>query len=360
MKQRSGTDKRKLAALRRALLAWFADEARDLPWRRTRDPYAIWLSEIMLQQTRVEAAIPYFERFQKAFPTVQHLAAASEDRVLKVWEGLGYYSRARNLHKAARVIVHERNGQFPRTADEWRQLPGVGPYTAGALASIASGLAEPAVDGNILRVLARIFAIDESIDEPATRQRIWDLAATLLPHKSAGDFNQALMDLGARICIPRKPHCMACPVHRWCDAYQQGVQDTLPVRAAKKAIPHQTIVVAVIRRNGRYLIGRRPAGGLLGGLWEFPGGKVEPGESHEQALTREVREETGIEIRVGEKIATVDHAYSHFTVTLHVYACQAAAGKPEARYHTVLKWVTRKDLDKYAFPAANRRFLKEL
>jgi A/G-specific adenine glycosylase len=352
--------KGKQASLRRVLLGWFAREARDLPWRRTSDPYRIWLSEIMLQQTRVEAVIPYYERFLKAFPTVRDLAAAREDAVLKAWEGLGYYSRARNLHKAAKVIVGDHAGQLPETAEQWRQLPGIGPYTAGAIASIASGLAETAVDGNVLRVLSRIFGIGESIDESATKELIGSIAAALLPRKQAGAFNQALMDLGARVCIPRRPRCVACPVSRWCDAYRHGIQDQLPVRTAKKAIPHHEIVVAVVRRNGRYLIGKRPTSGLLGGLWEFPGGKIEPGETHEQALVREVREETGLEVSVGACIATVDHAYSHFAVTLHVYACEAIAGRARAHFHSELKWVLRSQLDGYAFPAANRRFLDRL
>jgi len=357
MKQPVDVPKAKRARLGRKLLAWYARNARTLPWRLTRDPYRIWLSEIMLQQTRVEAAIPYYQRFLMAFPTVQHLAAAAEDQVLKVWEGLGYYSRARNLHKAARMIVTQRAGRMPHTADEWRQLPGVGPYTAGAIASIVSNLPAPAVDGNILRVLARIFAIDDSIDEPATRERIWRIAAELLPPKSAGRWNQALMDLGAAICIPGKPRCMTCPVRQACDAFQQGLQDYLPVRRPKKALPHHHIVVAVIKKNGRYLIGRRPEGGLLSGLWEFPGGKIEPGETHEQALLREVKEETGLTIRPGDRIATVDHAYSHLSVTLHVYACQVTGGTHRARYHTQLKWVTKAQMERYAFPTANRRFM---
>ncbi len=343
--------------LRRALLRWYGEEARDLPWRRDRDPYRIWLSEIMLQQTRVETVIPYFERFLSAFPTVQDLAAASEDSVLKVWEGLGYYSRARNLHRAAKVLVDEYQGGWPETAEQWRALPGIGEYTAGAIASIASGLAEPAVDGNVLRVIARLFAIGESIDETPMRERVRTLVQQLLPRGRAGDFNQALMDLGARVCVPRRPRCDACPVRRLCEAYKRGLQNELPVRRARKAVPHYDVAVAVIRRGNRYLIGRRPVGGLLGGLWEFPGGKVEAGESHEEALVREAREETGLAIHVGEKIAVVDHAYSHFAVTLHVYACEVASGRALAKYHTLLKWVRSADFGQYAFPAANRRFL---
>lgn len=360
MTQSGNKRKDKQTALRRVLLGWFAREARDLPWRRTRDAYHIWLSEIMLQQTRVEAVIPYYERFLKAFPTVEDLAVASEDAVLKAWEGLGYYSRARNLHRAAKIIVRERGGQWPESAAQWEQLPGIGPYTAGAIASIALCLAEPAVDGNVMRVLSRIFGVQESIDGPAGKERIWSIATDLLPRRQAGAFNQALMDLGARICIPRRPRCTLCPAARWCEAYERGIQDQLPVRRSKKVIPHHNIVVAVIRRGGRYLIGRRPSQGLLGGLWEFPGGKIEPGETHEQALVREVEEETGLTVRVGEKIATVEHAYSHFAVTLHVYGCEVEAGRAHAHYHSELKWVVRGGLSRYAFPAANRKFLDRL
>ncbi len=347
-------------ALRRALLRWFSREARDLPWRRTRDPYHIWLSEIMLQQTRVEAAIPYYERFLRTFPTVRDLAGAHEDRVLKAWEGLGYYSRARNLHRAAKVIVEDRGGRWPETAEQWRQLPGVGPYTAGAIASIVSDLPEPAVDGNVLRVLARIFAITDSIDEAAVKAQIYDIAAAILPRKRAGAFNQALMDLGARICVPRRPRCEACPVSRWCEGFARSIQDALPVRRPKKPVPHHDIAVAAIRRSGRYLIGRRPPQGLLGGLWEFPGGKIEPGETPQDAVVREVREETGLRVRVGPRLATVEHAYSHFSVTLHVYACEVLAGRARPRQHSALKWVTRARLGDYAFPSANRRFLDRL
>lgn len=360
MKQLQDLARRKRLPLRRALLAWFAEEARDLPWRQTRDPYRIWLSEIMLQQTRVEAVIPYYLRFTAAFPTVQTLAAAGEDQVLKAWEGLGYYSRARSLHKAARLLVRDGGGRWPATAEQWRQLPGVGPYTAGAIASIANDLPEPAVDGNVLRVLSRIFAIEESIDEQAARQRIWDIAGIILPRRAAGAFNQALMDLGARLCVPKRPRCTTCPVRNWCDALRRGIQDDLPVRTPRKPIPHHDIVVAAIRRRGRYLIGKRPAGGLLGGLWEFPGGKVEPDESHEQALQREVREETGLSVQLVLRLATVEHTYSHMAVTLHVYLCEAAAGQARAYYHEELKWIPRPQFDRYAFPAANRRFMDRL
>jgi len=348
------------AGFRRRLLAWFRRNARNLPWRRTRDPYRIWVSEILLQQTRIEAVIPYYNRFIETFPTVAALAAAGQDEVLKAWEGLGYYSRARHLHAAARILVDECGGRFPKTSEGWRKLPGVGPYTAAAVASIAFGEPAPALDGNVQRVLARLFAVTSRIDKSATRRHLRWLAEALISPKAPGDFNQAMMDLGASICTPKRPRCRECPVRRYCRAYATGRQEDLPVRRAGKAIPHHEIVAAVIRKNGRFLLGKRPEGGMLAGLWEFPGGKVEPGETHEQALVREVKEETGIEVRVGGRIATVDHAYSHFTIRLHAYACEHVAGKPRKLYHTELKWVPRSRLKRYALPAANRKFLDRL
>ncbi len=352
------TDKR--TALRRALLGWFRKHARDLPWRRTRNPYRIWLSEIMLQQTRVETVEPYYRRFLETFPTVGTLADAKPDRVLKLWEGLGYYTRARNLHRTAKVVTTEHAGRFPRTAKALQQLPGVGRYTAGAIASIAFSEAAPILDGNVKRVLARIFDIQACIDETDTVNRLWDLATELVPKKDPGDFNQSMMELGARICTPRSPDCTACPIRAHCAAHASGRQEKLPIRRKRKPIPHYQIVVAAIRRNGRYLIGKRPPDGLLGGLWEFPGGKVERGESRPAALRREVAEECGIAIAVGRKIASVDHAYTHFKITLHAYACEPAGGRIRAKYHDALKWVPPSQFDRYAFPAANHKFLSRL
>lgn len=349
----------KIAGIQRGLLAWYRQSARDLPWRRARDPYRVWLSEIMLQQTRVETVIDYFERFTREFPTLPDLAAAPEDRVLKLWEGLGYYSRARNLHKAAQLLA-QRNGEFPHSAEEWMQLPGVGRYTAGAIASIAFGQRAPVLDGNVKRALSRLYLIEEMIDEASTINRLWALADRLTPARKPGDFNQAIMELGARVCLPRNPRCEACPVIQWCAAYAEGKQTELPRRKIKPQVPHKEVVAAAIARNGRYLLGKRPPDGMLGGLWEFPGGKVEPGESLEEALRRELREELGIETQVGERIASVDHAYTHLRVTLHLFACEIVSGKPQPLYHTDIKWVTRRRLREHAFPKANLKFLDRL
>lgn len=342
------------AVLRRRLLCWYDRSARALPWRRTSDPYRIWISEIMLQQTQVETVVPYYRRFVKTFPDVFRLAAAPEDRVLKLWEGLGYYGRARNLRRAARRIVAEYGGDFPATAAGWLELPGVGRYTSGAIASIAFGEAAPVLDGNVKRVLARVFGIDQDVDRPATLARLWELAAALVPDRRPGDFNQALMELGACLCRPRDFRCGECPLRMLCRAAAEGRQAGLPVRRRKAAGPHYQVTAAVIERGGKVLIGKRPGKGLLGGLWEFPGGKVQAGETHAQALAREIREELGAEVRVGRHIVSVDHAYTHFSITLHAYSCRLENGeRPAAREHDDLKWVRREELGRYAFPKAD-------
>ena len=344
-------------SIRRALLKWFREDARDLPWRKTKDPYFIWLSEIILQQTRVDQGLPYYLRFTRAFPTVRDLADAPEEAVLKLWEGLGYYTRARNLHKAAKLVVNEYGGELPKKAEMLQFLPGIGRYTAGAISSIAFGERAPIVDGNVKRVLARIYDMNACIDTPEVEKELWALAESLVPPGNPGDFNQSMMELGARICTPKKPDCASCPVQKQCQGYAAGVQESLPVRKAKKAVPHKEIVVAVIKVDGNYLLGRRPSEGFLGGLWEFPGGKLEKGETHQQALVRECKEELGVDVKVGGMIATVKHAYTHFKVTLNVYSCVIMKGKPEAKTHSELRWVPYGEFKDYAFPKGNHKFM---
>ncbi|NLO32885.1 MAG: A/G-specific adenine glycosylase [Candidatus Hydrogenedentes bacterium] len=342
------------------LLAWFEDEARDLPWRRTKDPYRIYLSEIMLQQTRVDQGLPYYERFLERFPDLKSLADAEEEEVLKQWEGLGYYTRARNLHRTARILMEQYKGNFPDTPEVLQLLPGIGKYTAGAIASIAFNKAAPVLDGNVKRVLARINALKASIDASAVQQQLWAMAGSLLSQKEPGDFNQAMMELGARICTPKTPDCHDCPVQVHCEAYKLGSQEELPMRSVKKTVPHHEVVVAVLCKGEGYLIGKRPSTGFLGGLWEFPGGKLEAGENHQQALIRECREELGIEIEPGGLITVAKHAYTHFKVTLNVFRCRVVKGKPRPNFHTELKWVTRDEFDDYPFPKGNHKFLKLL
>jgi len=346
--------------VRQALLGWFAENAQDLPWRRTGDPYAIWISEIMLQQTRVQAVVPYYERFLGRFPTVRQLARARLDTVLKLWEGLGYYSRARNLHRAAQEIVARFGGHLPSSREELRTLPGIGRYTAGAIVSIAFGRREPLVDGNVTRVLCRIFRLKGSPKDTSVQERIWALAAKLVPERHAGQFNQALMELGREICVPRHPRCADCPVNEFCDARLHGEQDLLPTRRPRKPLPFHTVAVGVICRKGRILIDKRRPEGLLGGLWEFPGGKKRRGEALETALRREVREELALTVRVGRLLAVVDHAYSHFRVRIHAFECTCASGTPRCLACAECKWVRPGDLGRYAFPAANKRIIEIL
>jgi A/G-specific adenine glycosylase len=273
----------------RLLTQWYQSHSRDLPWRASKDPYRIWISEVMLQQTRVETVIPYYARWMAVFPNLESLSKAGEQEVMQLWEGLGYYSRARNLVKAAHVLITEYQGKFPDTVQELKKLPGVGEYMAGALASIALGRDEIALDGNGLRVIARLVVYTAPINTPASKQAIGDIMRQMLPSGSAGDFNQAIMDLGSLICTPRNPLCASCPLHSECRAFLQGKPEAYPIKARKTPIPHYVVVAAVIRVGNKVLIDKRKADGLLGGLWEFPGGKVEAGEDLPGALKREFR-----------------------------------------------------------------------
>lgn len=347
-------------SIRRHLLTWFDLNARDLPWRHTTDPYAVWLSEIMLQQTQVETVKAYYVRFLKRLPTVTDFAKAPLDTILKLWEGLGYYSRARNAHKAAKQVVTDFGGEFPKTVDGLQQLSGIGRYTAGAIASIAFGVRAPLVDGNVIRILCRIFCLYGNPSTSAMQKQLWALASDLVPAKRPGDFNEAMMELGATVCHRQSPNCEACPLNRVCLAYQQGVQAQLPERVKRKARPKYQVAVGVIYKRGRILIDKRPAEGLLGGLWEFPGGKKKSGESFEQALKREVREELDIEIQVKQKLVEVDHAYTHFEVQLHVYTCEFVSGEPKCLACTDIKWVFPSQLGCYAFPTANRKIFPHI
>lgn len=347
------------AAFRLNLTAWYRRVRRDLPWRRVRDPYRIWISEVMLQQTRVDQMTPYYERFLAALPTIEDLAAASEDEVLKAWEGLGYYSRARNLHRAAQIVAGDFGGQVPRDYADFRALPGVGPYTAAAVLSIAFGQPYAVVDGNVLRVLARAFGWEVPVNRPAVRARFQLLADELLPPADAGDYNQAVMELGATVCTPRNPRCPSCPLKKVCVARAQKRQHALPVKEKKKPRPHHHVSVALLTRDdGRFLIQRRPSRALLGGLWELPGGKREQGETDAQACARELREELGVEARVGERVARADHAYSHFTVTVTAFACRVARGEPQTELET--RWIALEERDAYAFPKANHKLFAQI
>ena len=347
--------------MQRALLAWYARHGRKMSWRRkAADPYATWVSEIMLQQTRVAAVEPYFQRWMKRFPRLADLAGADLDDVLKAWEGLGYYSRARNLHKAAREMLARFGGRVPDSVEDLLTLPGIGPYTAGAIASIAYNRDEPVLDGNVIRVLCRLCCIDANIASSATKARLWALARQWLPAGRAGTFNQAVMDLGAMICLPAAPQCALCPLGRFCLANRRGRQGDLPRKALRKTVPHYEVVAAVVWRGGKILIDRRAEKGLLGGMWEFPGGKIEPGETPEGALKREVAEELGIGVEVGKRLITVKHAYSHFTITMQVFHCRCRSGRKADLGCSASRWVLPEQLEDFAFPAANRKVVHAL
>jgi A/G-specific adenine glycosylase len=346
--------------VRRRLLAHYDRRARDLPWRRTRDPYAIWISEVMLQQTRVETVRERWGAFLERFPDVRTLSRAREASVLKAWEGLGYYRRARYLRRAAQLIASEHGGVLPDDEDRLRALPGFGAYTAAAVASIAFGRRTAVVDGNVQRVLARVLNEEADVTRAAGRRAIQAAADALVPAGRPGDWNQAVMELGATVCTPRAPACSDCPIAADCAGRAAGRPERLPRRPRRGAAPHHDIAAGLVWREDRVLIARRPAAGLLGGLWEFPGGKRRAGESLEEACVREVREETGLDVCVLRPFVTLEHAYTHFRITLHLFHCEAGAGRPRPLGCEAPRFVTVAQLDRYAFPRANRRAIEAL
>ncbi|WNQ12097.1 A/G-specific adenine glycosylase [Paenibacillus aurantius] len=343
----------------RELTAWYQRGNRDLPWRRSRNPYHIWVSEIMLQQTRVETVIPYFNRFMEKFPTIDALADAPEEDVLKAWEGLGYYSRARNLQAAAQEVKESYEGKVPDTPEAISSLKGVGPYTAGAILSIAYNKPEPAVDGNVMRVLSRFFLLEDDIAKPSTRGKIEKLARALIPAGSAGDFNQALMELGATVCTPRSPHCLVCPVMERCGARLEGRTDELPVKTkAKPPRPESRAAAFITDAAGRLLVRQRPQDGLLARLWELPhvplseGGREEASrEADKRALRERLAAEDGLRVVPGEWLTDAEHTFSHLRWDMRVYRGRLAhePGEPEA-LPPAYRWMGRDEMGSYAFP----------
>jgi A/G-specific adenine glycosylase len=347
-------------AIAGALLDWFARYQRDLPWRRSRDPYRIWVSEVMLQQTRVETVIPYYERWFARFPTLKSLAEAPEDEVLKAWEGLGYYSRARNLHEAVKEVVARYGGEVPDDEEAVRSLKGVGPYTAGAILSIAFNRAVPAVDGNVMRVLSRLFSIGDDITKPQTRQGMEALARELIPAGQANAFNQALMELGALVCTPTSPKCLACPVAEFCTARQEGDPERFPVKAKAKPPREIDLVAVVLEHEGRFLIRRRPADGLLGGLWEFPVGEV--ASTPAAAVHETIRATYGLPVLLEAHLTDVRHVFTHLVWKLKAYYATVA---PEGAQSLpaegpALRWVRLDELAHFAFPVAHQKVIAAL
>ena len=354
------------------LVAWHALHQRELPWRATaagtRDAYAVWISEIMLQQTRVDTVVDYFNRWIVYFPTIEALAAADLQTVLKVWEGLGYYARARNLHKAAQQLVAEHRGSIPGDRQSLLDLPGIGDYTVGAILSLAFNQPEPILDGNVKRVLSRLDDIDQPITETATLKLLWRLARALVeaaPVGDAGACNEAIMELGALICTPVNPRCLICPINDLCAAAANGTQQQRPVIPPKKPTPHYDVAAGIIWQGkpyqSRLLIAQRPAEGMLGGLWEFPGGKLEAEDVDLRAcLRREIEEELAIQIEVGAQLTTVRHAYTHFRITLHAFHAQHTSGEPQTLGVADWRWVTFDELAAFPFPVTDQKIIGAL
>jgi A/G-specific adenine glycosylase len=349
-----------------ALLSWYDGNGRDLPWRDHPEAYAILVSEIMLQQTTVPAVIPYFKRWMENYSTVEDLAKADLEEVLLQWEGLGYYSRARNLHAAARKIVSEHRGAIPDDPVTLKELPGIGDYTAAAIASIAFGIRAPALDANNLRVWSRLLASSD-------KKRIARVFARVLSPDRPGDFNQALMDLGSSVCTAKNPDCLVCPLILWCRAYRKGKVSEYPEKKTRPDTTHIEAAIGIVVRDGKILVQRRPDTGLMAGLWEFPGGKIgkpsgggktgrgrggeTTSEAPEEAVVREVREETGLRVQVCEKLGVFNHAYTRFRVKLHVFICKRKAGTV---HNVSAKWVTLEELEGLAMPSVNRKIVRKL
>jgi A/G-specific adenine glycosylase len=352
------------------LAAWHDQQQRSLPWRAApaglRDPYAVWVSEIMAQQTRVETVVDYFNRWMHQFPTLAALAAADQQQVLKAWEGLGYYARARNLHRAAQIVMAEHGGRLPTTRAALRRLPGIGDYTVGAILSLAHNQPAPILDGNVKRVLSRLTDLDQPIDQSATLRALWSLAQTVVdaaPPGQAGVVNEGLMELGATVCTPTNPRCLLCPLAAHCLAAQRGTQAQRPITSPKRAIPHVDVAAGVIWEGragtSRVLVAQRLQDAMLGGLWEFPGGKLEPDDADLPAcLRREIAEELALEIRVGAALTTVRHAYTHFRITLHVFHAYPVAGTPQALGCADWRWLRLEELDVLPFPVTDQKIVR--
>ena len=344
-----------------ALIQWYQAHERPFPWRQEVTPYRVWISEIMLQQTQADRVVPYFHHWIRVFPDIRSVAEAEEDDLLKAWEGLGYYSRARRLQAAARTILAEHGGSLPRDLGELLKLPGIGPYTGAAIMSLAFNQPCAVVDGNVERVFARVLNIETPVKNRAGQELVRNAAQAMIPQGQARIFNQALMELGATVCLPRRPSCGKCPVSRDCRSLAEGVELERPVPGKQPRIQAIQVAAGVLTDGGRIFIQKRPPHGLMASLWEFPGGKLNHAESPDQALIREFREELDLDIAVGDKITVIRHGYTTFRVTLHVFWCRLRQGsgsqQPVLRAATDSAWVEPRELNRFAFPAADKKLV---
>ena len=351
---------RALTSLRRRLLAWFDHHRRDLPWRNDRDPYRIWVSEVMLQQTQVTTVIPYFQRFLVAFPTLQDLARADEQDVLRLWEGLGYYRRARDLHRAARLVVANAEGRLLNDPDVWSELPGVGRYILGAVLSQAFDRRLPIVEANSKRVLCRLHG---QSGDPASRNVndwLWKSAEELLPRQRVGDFNQALMELGALLCTPVAPRCDECPLASVCAAKKDGKQESIPTKAAAPAIENVREVAVVVRKGQKVLLLLRPPTGRWANMWEFPHLSLDKEESHETAAGRVLRDLLGIKAAIGQELLTLRHSVTRFRISLLALEAKFQAGTVRTTYHKDARWLLPKELSSYPVSRPQRLLAQEI
>ncbi|MFO7986331.1 MAG: A/G-specific adenine glycosylase [Desulfatiglandaceae bacterium] len=339
------------------LLEWYRTCHRKLPWRNSNDPYGIWVSEVMLQQTQVNTVLPYYAAFMNQFPTIVDLSRADLGTVLKAWEGLGYYARARNFHKAARMVTQDLGGCIPDNWKDFKKLPGVGEYIASAVQSIAFDRPHAVVDGNVKRVLARLFLMEEAVNEAASHKAFKRRATVLMKGAKPGIFNQAMMELGALICRPRNPACSDCCLCPHCRAYQTDQVRNYPERRQRRVVPTRRTAAGVIWKRGRVLITRRRPEGLLGGLWEFPGGKVNQTEDARIACIREIQEETGLAVEIHSHLARVKHAYTHFRIEMDVFQCWYVSGSIRLNGPEDFRWVKVSELHQYPFPKANLKFI---
>jgi len=351
------SEKININAFQNDLISWFKNEQRDLPWRKDQDPYKVWVSEIMLQQTRVDTVIPYFNRFIDWFPTINDLAEAEEDKVLKAWEGLGYYSRVRNLQSAVKEVKEKYNGEVPNSPKEIAELKGVGPYTAGAILSIAYGIPEPAVDGNVMRVLSRILSIWEDIAKPSSRKVFEKAVRELISHEDPSSFNQALMELGALICTPTSPSCLLCPVRDHCHAFFEGVQNKLPIKTKKTKSREVQLAAAILTDiNGKIVIHKRPANGLLANLWEFPNIELHhPMQNDREQVVTLFQKTLNLEMNLEQIIGQIDHVFSHLVWNINVYT-----GTINAKFQETDEWklVSFEEMKAYAFPVPYQKMFK--
>jgi A/G-specific adenine glycosylase len=337
------------------ILTWYSKHARDLPWRNQPDPYAIWVSEVMLQQTQVSAVIPYFTRWMKRFPDILTLSQASEGDVLSMWEGLGYYARARNLSKASRVVMRDYRGVLPADMNELRKIPGIGRYTAAAIASMAFGADEVALDGNIKRVISRVFNIRIPVNTNNGEKTLLVLASRYLPAGRAGDYNQALMDIGATICLPKNPECGICPVKNICEAWNKNLQGSLPVLIRKPIPPTLVKAAAVVKRGRKVLIIQRQSNGLLGGMWEFPSAQVKGNPSAE--LSSVINSTYKLKVTSSKYLDTINHAFTHFKLTEHVFLCTL---KKETKLLPGFRWISIDELSNYPMGKVDRRIANKI